>query len=410
MKIKNFIIFGTIFNCLAASALNKITEPTIANYVREYSQQGDHLTGSYVDNQSAFWLQNILKQNKKLKVSVVPFYFSRVIMINNEIKINKIVIQGFPAFDGNFTAQQGIVGRLGLLGDSADILVLKIPVDVTHNGNALFDKLRFDKHYKAIIALTQGNSKGLALLDNLYFPKHVGLPVLQVSSDYNNLLINAAKKHEQVKLIVWNKLKNSVAYTIYASYPGLNPKASPIVVSVPRSAWTPAAGEHGASVACWLALANTLPQNNLYRPLHFVAFSGHEIAYLGFNQIITTDPQYFTKAYVWVHLGTNIGGLPLANLQFSSTNVHLKNTVLAAAKMQHNIQWYPQMFGEPQYLLNTLNFNIPIISIFSTSNKYYRMAQDTWNNTVDPEAVTQACQLYSSVIQHYANNKTKQLN
>jgi len=138
-------------------------EQRVANVLQTYDGQGNHRTGTEVDNASAEWLAN---QTRKLGVepSLEPFALSRVDLRLAYARIADRRIDGVPMFDGTFTAPDGVSGRLGPLGSDADIgLAETLPAKVAQTGEAdILSAARRTRH-TAVILVTGGSRAGLFL-------------------------------------------------------------------------------------------------------------------------------------------------------------------------------------------------------------------------------------------------------
>ena len=80
-----------------------------------------------------------------------------------------------------------------------------------------------------------------------------------------------------------------------------------LVVSTPRTGWTPGGGERGGGVAAWLALLRWAPTALPGAELTFLATSGHEYENQGGELLLASGlaPDPATTA-LWVHLGANV--------------------------------------------------------------------------------------------------------
>ena len=80
--------------------------------IRAYEAQGFHRTGTAVDQLSAEWLANEVRE-----IGLEPvreeFSLSRVDPIDANLVINGRRIDGLPLFDGGFTDPAGVEGGLG---------------------------------------------------------------------------------------------------------------------------------------------------------------------------------------------------------------------------------------------------------------------------------------------------------
>ena len=85
-----------------------------------YEEQGFHRSGTAVDELSAEWLTNEIRQ-----IGLAPtreeFTLSRVDPVSASLAVNGRTIEGLPLFDGGFTGSAGISGSLGALNSDAPI-------------------------------------------------------------------------------------------------------------------------------------------------------------------------------------------------------------------------------------------------------------------------------------------------
>ena len=100
-----FFIFYSLQVCAASynEPKNMADASKISIYIKEYSSQGNHVTGSTVDKNSALWLEKKLN-GMGYQAKLIPFDFTRIIPIQSELKIVKKTIKGYPAFDGEHGA------------------------------------------------------------------------------------------------------------------------------------------------------------------------------------------------------------------------------------------------------------------------------------------------------------------
>src|SRR5712691_13205901 len=113
-----------------------VLEQRVAKLLQTFDAQGNHRTGTAVDNASAEWLAD---QVRLLGVAASPetFTLSRVDPQLAYARLANRRIDGIPMFDATFTSAEGVSGRLGPLGSDADIgLAETSPVNVTHTAEA----------------------------------------------------------------------------------------------------------------------------------------------------------------------------------------------------------------------------------------------------------------------------------
>jgi hypothetical protein len=279
-------------------------EVRISRLVHEYEQQGFHRTGTTVDRLSGDWLCEEVRQ-----VGLAPtresFSLSRVDLVTNVLIVADRRIDGVPLFDGGFTDSGGIRGRLGALESDAEIGLAETAPNAAASGS-LGDARRTNRH-KAIVCVTRGGRSGLCPSNADFFLRPFGPPVLQVSSEQASWLSEQARRGAEVQLISRVTRTAATAVNVTATIKGADLRMSPLVISTPRSGWYSCASERGGGIACWLEAMRALVTARRRRTVLFVAFSGHELGYLGINAFVDRRPGIVTKTIGWIHFGANIG-------------------------------------------------------------------------------------------------------
>ena len=133
-------------------------EQRIADVIAAFDAQGNHRTGTPVDNASAEWLARQVQQSGA-EPELEPFALSRVDPQSCYLRIADRRIDGVPLFDANFTDGEGVRGRLGPLGSDAEIgLAETVPVTLTEPliGQAALAEARRSRH-KAVVLVTRGS-------------------------------------------------------------------------------------------------------------------------------------------------------------------------------------------------------------------------------------------------------------
>jgi len=111
-------------------------EERVESVLKAYDAQGDHRTGTEVDNASAHWLADQIRR-LGIEALLEPFAVSRVDPQRAYARIGDRRIEGVPVFDGAFTSRDGVRGRLGPLGSDAEIgLAETSPARVSHTAEA----------------------------------------------------------------------------------------------------------------------------------------------------------------------------------------------------------------------------------------------------------------------------------
>lgn len=285
-------------------------ERRVAAVVQTYDSQGDHRTATKGDIASADWLAEQVRR-AGAEAMLEPFDLSRVDPRACYVSIANRRVEGVPLFDASFTDGAGVSGRLGPLGSDSEIgLTESEPSRLTDPGSesrrAVLTEVRQSQH-KAVVLITRGSRPGLFLLNAPAFTKPFGPPTLQVSSAEAAWLQDSARVRAQVTLVAKVDRTAARASNVTARIAGTDPSLAPIVVSTPRSGWWRSAGERGGGLACWLEAVRALAAFKPKRDCLFVAFSGHEISWLGMRDYLKRRPDQIKWAHLWLHFGANIG-------------------------------------------------------------------------------------------------------
>ena len=276
----------------------------IARLIRDYEEQGVHRTATAVDEQSAAWLMAQVKQ-AGLTPARESFEIERVDVNRAALVAENRRLPGIPLFDGGFTDENGVRGRLGPLGSNAEIGLADL-VPNQADGGVLGDARRTNQH-RAIVCVTRGGRPGLSPSNADEFLQPFGPPVLQVSTDAGDWLAGLAQKTAFVQVTAQVTRVRAPAYNVTTTLSGADRSLPPLVVMTPRSGWYTCASERGGGIVCWLELMRTLKQPTLPRDVLFVASSGHELGHLGINAYIAERSDLVKRAVGWMHFGANIG-------------------------------------------------------------------------------------------------------
>jgi hypothetical protein len=303
----------------------------IAQVIRAYEEQGNHRTGTKVDQVSGSWLATEVRRSG-LSPGREVFKISRIDPVGAFLSVDGRRIEGIPLFDGGVTNSAGVSGRLGLLGSEASIGLTEAALNTTQAG--LIGEARRQNRHRALIIVTRGARPGLCPFNADSFLHPFGPPVLQVSSDEATFLTDRARRGWEVTVIVDVKRTQAEAFNVVAGIHGKNPALSPLVIMTPRSGWWTCASERGGGIACWLELMRVMRGTNPARDVLFVASSGHELGYLGIEIYAERHANLIKQSRTWIHLGANIGAAqqPGNNIQASDDEMEkaLANGMSAA--------------------------------------------------------------------------------
>jgi hypothetical protein len=295
-------------------------EERIADVLMAYDAQGNHRTGTSVDNASAQWLAKQVQQSGA-EPEFEPFELSRVDQQSCHLRIADRRVEGVPLFDANFTDGQGVHGRLGPLGSDAEIgLAETEPLGVNEGVSAQTGQVaqaRRSRH-KAVVLVTRGSRPGLFLLNAGSFTKPSGPPTLQVSSVEGEWLKEQARQRAEATLVAHASRTAAQALNVTVKIAGSNPALAPLVFMAPRSGWWQCVSEQGSRLACWLEVIRVLAATKPARDCLFVALSGHEIELLGIVAYLKRRGDLAKRAHAWIFFGSDIGAPRQPNLVHAS--------------------------------------------------------------------------------------------
>lgn len=300
------VAFGASINRHVAAQASGDRATRIARIIEAYDRQGIHRTGTEVDRRSAEWLRDEARR-AGAAVRLEPFYFERVDPGPCLIEIDGTSVEGLPLFDGTFTVAQGIGGRLGFPGSSADILLMTAaPADISSEGRSLSELRRGGRH-RAIVVVTNGAHPGLSPMNAASFAAPFGLPVLQVGSEHGAWLDERAHAGATARFVAHANRTRTEAFNVVGSVTGRTRRLPPVVVITPRSGWWNCASERGGGLACWLEAIREAVALRGPRTVMFLASSGHELGHLGLDDFIERQEPLVEGAAAWLHFGANIG-------------------------------------------------------------------------------------------------------
>ena len=310
-------------------------EGRVATIIQAYDAQGNHRTGTRVDQVSAEWLANEVRQSGA-EPSLEPFTLNRLDPQPCYLRIGDRRIDGVPLFDAGLTGAEGVRGRLGPLGSDAEIgLAETTPFrvyepDGTEERNEVAEARQ--SGHKAIVLLTRGSRPGLFLINAGTFAKPFGPPALQVSSVESDWLKEQAQTRAAATIVVHAKRTTARAFNVTSKISGRKPNLAPIVLMAPRSGWWQCASEQGSRMACWLEAMRVLAHGHPARSCFFVALTGHELGYLGIDAYLKGRSDLIKGAHAWIFFGSSIGEPRQPNLIHASDDALERWTVAAMEK------------------------------------------------------------------------------
>jgi hypothetical protein len=373
----------------------------IAEVIAEYDQQGEHRTGTRVDEKSASWLVRALA-GCGVAARLERFELTRFDPSKAEVVASGQRRHGLPAFDGGVTGADGVRGRLGALGSNAEIATLRIAPSPRAELFERFERARIAGAHRAILVLPERGAEhgDLALINAERFATPDATPVVQLAGSHTFALEEGARAGVQAQVTVLAERTPAFALNVTARIRGLDPEAAPLVVMTPRSGWWSCASERGGGLAALLEIARALYDAPPRRDVVLVASSGHELGHLGLHAYLSAHSALAT-AHAWLHLGANFAAARgEVFVQTSSDEMAslARETFGAAGRPPDRIVG-PETppLGEVREVASR-----PYFSVLGT-NAYFHAPDDRWPYAVDLEKTARLCHALTLVARRLAS-------
>jgi len=366
---------------------------TIERRIRAFEAYGNHRTGWAADDRSGAWLRDELK-GVGVAGALERFDFIRVEYRNARITWAGGFVEGTPMYDGGFTDFGGIQGELCDENDS-DPFGKIIVAGATARGDqrwtgtdvrVFYDDL-FEKGLIAAVVPTGDPDGNVVLRDALHIRTPFDIPVLQISAkDHRTLSTATMLGSAEVKLEADGERLKSRANNVVATVPGSDSEADPVVVLVQRSGWFGAAGERGAGVAIWLAVAEAIAKEQPHRPVQFLAASGAELRNTGLEFHLRAHPGLAKRSVTFLDLGPSLGARD-ASARIAASDAPLLEGAGAAVTSHFATKVPANEPGDPgdSTTAKSIATASPRYVSFSATHPYARSAGDTFDR-VDLDA------------------------
>ena len=400
---------GAVPEALAAFQGGSERLDRVSRAIEAYDRQGVHRTGTDIDNASAEWL---LEQVKGIGLDggLEAFALDRVDPRACHVTAGGTRVDGLPLFDGTFTSQGGVTGRLGRPGSGAEIALVDVDqAGIFNEGRSLAD-LRRAAH-QAIVVVTRGAHPGLTPMNAGSFTAPFGAPVLQVGSEHGEWLDAVARAGTPLQFVAQATRTRVAAQNVVVSVKARpaagTPDLPPIVVMTPRSGWWQCASERGGGLACWLEALRALAAAGASRSATFVASSGHELGHLGLESFIHRRSDLVKGAAAWVHLGANIGAANgRARLQSSDDRIEQLAVAAMARAGAGEQQRVPRGTVPAGEARNIHLGGGRYVSLLGSSPFFHSQA-DRWPVAVDAAAVTRISAAVSDLVASLAREQLR---
>ena len=376
----------------------------ISQVIEEYDSQGWHRTGTHVDHSSADWLRDRLR-DVGIHAELERFELLRVDPDLCYLQVGDEIIEGLPLFDGSFTDSNGVSGLLGNVESNSDIAVVEVRRGVEGRGGDDMDMARRSGKYKAILAVTMGDSPGLMATNARDFHNPFGPPVLQVSSEHRDVVMTALSSQQEVQLFATASRTDTYSSNVVGLLPGKDRTLAPLVVMTPRSGWWHCASERGGGLACLLEVMGSLGDLGSPRDVICLATSAHELGFYGIHAFLEGRPGFVEKSFGWIHFGANVGASQLPGLRFSASTADLTRQVegnLLTYGLGYAIPagYGVTVGGESQEIARQGGYVTALVG----GNALFHIETDRWPHAVDVEVVKKAANAYSDLASKLVRN------
>ena len=373
-------------------------ELRLAELIEAYDAQGNHRTATAVDNASAEWLAEQIRQSG-IEPSLETFSVVRIDPLPCYLRIADRRIEGVPLFDGSFTGPEGVHGTLGPLGSGADIVLVETePFTLIEPRKELggpVPEARRGSH-KGVIILTRGSRPGLFVLNAPSFKTPFGPPALQISSAESEWVKARTQERAEVSLVAPVERTTTQAINVTARIAGSDPGLAPLIITTPRSGWWECASERGGGLACWLQAIEALAAAKPARDCLFAAFSGHEIGFLGIDAYLATRPDLAKRAHAWIHIGANIGA-PRQPNQVHVSDASLETLIAAAlGKQGLGIDNKAEPGSVPRGEAGTIHRGGTRYVALVTGTQVFHNTADRWPDAVDIAVVARYARAFAT--------------
>jgi hypothetical protein len=373
----------------------------IAEVIAEYDQQGEHRTATRADEKSASWLVRALA-GCGLAARLERFDVTRFDPQKADVVFGGLRRHGLPAFDGGVTPPEGVRGRLGALGSSAEIAFARLAPSPRADALERFERARIAAAHRAILVLPERGAEhgDLALINAERFSTPDATPVVQLAGSHTFAVEEGARGGAQAHVVVLGERVPAFALNVTARIRGADPEAAPLVVMTPRSGWWSCASERGGGLAAFLEIARALYDAPPRRDVVLVATSGHELGHLGLHAFLAAH-ESLASAHAWLHLGANFAAARgEVFVQASSDEMaSLARDAFSAAGRAPERILGPEtpLLGEVREVASR-----PYLSVLGT-NPLFHAPDDRWPYAVALEKTARICEALVEVARQLAS-------
>ena len=371
--------------------VDELEKARIEADIRGWDAIADHRTGSAGDRDTADWLATALR-DAGLTPRLDEFPFDRRVLHTCAVSAAGRRADGVPLFDGGFTGAAGVQGKLGFADAAAgDIAVAAF---ASHGADAATRKLLETRRHgdRPVVAVSKAPdvAPGLALLNAPAYYRPFGPPVLQVATEHDGWLHEAAQDGAAANFVAHATLERTTACNVMAAVAGRDKTLAPLYVITPRSAWWTSTAERGGGIALWLACARRLAASPGARDAIFIATAGHELGHLGLARFLQEWRFAAKAARAWLHLGANFaaaGGQLRLQASPDCMPLALEAFVAEGALPDSSLPAGAQPGGEAANIHAAGGRYVSLIG----AQRWFHHPQDRWPHAVDIERTERIC-------------------
>ncbi len=373
-------------------------EQRFLRWIQLWDSSNEHRTGTEGDRATARWLNGEILE-LGLEGSVRQFPFRRLIPTTGALRVGNSPIHGTPMFDGGTTDEDGIHAPLSLTPDK-DCLFLWC----SSNRTVSLDGARRAPDLSGIVAVSQLDTPGIALINADSYGNPFGPPVLQVASDHEQLLIDASNAGQEATLQVGFVSEATSASNVELRIEGSSSDLDPLVIMTPKSSWYTCTAERIGGIVIWLECIRYFIEHPPVRPVIFTANTGHELGHIGLEVFLDENRGLAHKAFLWVHLGANFASLD-SRIRLQGSNQ--ENLDL----LRHNLSHQSVKVGDivPSGVRpggearNIFDRDGQYISILG-SNRLFHHPSDRYANNVDLPRLRKISDAFKQCVRHWASD------
>jgi hypothetical protein len=368
----------------AAVMLGAADSARTSAWLAAWDGQDIHRTATPGDEAGAAWLAGEARA-MGANVEIERFPLDRLDPTTAFVELEGTRYPGVAMFDAPDTRDGRVWSVAGFINQGEGLIALgEYSPPAVHQPD--FAAMRRESKHWALVLVTKGGAPGLALLDAEHFSQPFGPAILQVSSEYRDILFNAVGRGAALRVATRSTRTKAEAPNVVVQVKGNDPSRPPLVVMTPRSSWWVSTSERGGGLVCWLECLRAVLAASPARDVVFAANSGHELGHIGLAAFLARRPGWLTRAD-WVHFGANIGATGSTLTVQSATDALRARAAaaLAAANQPHEVSDRMPM-GETRDIHRAGGRYITL----TAGNPLFHLPQDRLPHAVDPAVVTRA--------------------